>query len=429
MARNIGIAGLFALVCGSSATLVAAPAAASTGHIFHLAQVGTADRPLVVAASDRGIVFIGADNKVFRAFHHDRRARAGSAQSWFWIDDIDGDKRDEFVGAGSPSFVVDDNADPMWGITGGCDQFFVGDFTDSNATVEMFCRQGNKMQVWSFDGTKVFEWAGTGYSFGNCYADDYDSDRKMEVACDFTSKKKHMFFDPDAEPDSKFVEREGEAPESEMKQGVDEAGQAGRVNGSEPIETLGGDITVRQADGAVVIERNAAMVGTINLPGAIYSAVAADLNGDGKSELYLGGADNVFVVDSEGKLIATVASNPDRARREARVTVKSATANGLTVSDRDQVKAAVEKAAAPIQKCYSDNMGRDQFTRVGDMLFEVTVNKQGKAVEVVKRHSSLANRDLETCVGNAIKKIGFSAATADKGTVNLRLEFYFVDAL
>jgi hypothetical protein len=111
------------------------------------------------------------------------------------------------------------------------------------------------------------------------------------------------------------------------------------------------------------------------------------------------------------------------------VTVKSATANGLTVSDRDQVKATVEKGSAPIMKCYSDNMGRDQFTRVGDMLFEVTVNKQGKAVEAVKRHSSLANRDLETCVGNAIKKIGFSAATTDKGTVNLRLEFYFVDAL
>lgn len=303
--------------------LQAAPAMAANGRVFHLAQVGTSDRPLVVAASDRGIVFIGADNKVFRAFHHDRRARAGSPQSWFWIDDIDGDKRDEFVGAGAPSFVVDDNADPMWGISGGCDQFFVGDFTDSNSTIEMFCRQGNKMQVWSFDGTKVFEWAGSGYSFGACYADDYDSDRKMEVQCDFSNKKKHMFFDPDAEADSKFVERDGEASESEMKQGVDEAGQAGRVNGTEPIEALGGDLTVRQADGAVVIERNAAMVGTINLPGAIYSAVAADLNGDGKSELYLGGSDNVFVVDSEGKLISTIAANPDRARREARVTILS----------------------------------------------------------------------------------------------------------
>lgn len=429
MARFFGTAGLVALGLGGAAMLHAAPAMAANGRVFHLAQVGTSDRPLVVAASDRGVVFIGADNKVFRAFHHDRRARAGSPQSWFWIDDIDGDKRDEFVGAGAPSFVVDDNADPMWGISGGCDQFFVGDFTDSNSTIEMFCRQGNKMQVWSFDGTKVFEWAGSGYSFGACYADDYDSDRKMEVQCDFSNKKKHMFFDPDAEADSKFVERDGEASESEMKQGVDEEGQAGRVNGSEPIEALGGDLTVRQADGAVVVERNATMVGTINLPGAIYSAVAADLNGDGKSELYLGGSDNVFVVDSEGKLISTIAANPDRARREARVTIKSATANGLTVSDRDQVKATVEKASAPIQKCYSDNMGRDQFTRVGDMLFEVTVNKQGKAVEAVKRHSSLANRDLETCVGNAIKKIAFSAATADKGTVNLRLEFYFVDAL
>ena len=429
MRRFLGTAGAVALGLGVSTMLHAAPAAATNGRVFHLAQVGTEDRPMVVAATDRGIVFIGADNKVFRAFHHDRRARAGSAQSWFWIDDIDGDKRDEFVGAGAPSFVVDDNADPMWGITGGCDQFFVGDFTDSNSTVEMFCRQGNKMQVWSFDGTKVFEWAGTGYSFGACYADDYDSDRKMEVQCDFSNKKKHMFFDPDADADNKFVEREGEASESEMKQGVDEAGQAGRVSGAEPIEALGGDLTVRQADGAVVIERNAAMVGSINLPGAIYSAVAADLNGDGKSELYLGGTDQVFVVDAEGKLTATIAANPDRARREARVTVKSATANGLTVSDRDQVKAAIEKNAAPIQKCYSDNMGRDQFTRVGDMLFEVTVNKQGKAVEAVKRHSSLANRDLETCVGNAIKKMAFSPSTGEKGSVNLRLEFYFVDAL
>ena len=61
MRRFLGAAGAVALGLGVSTMLHAAPAAAANGRVFHLAQVGTEDRPMVVAATDRGIVFIGAD--------------------------------------------------------------------------------------------------------------------------------------------------------------------------------------------------------------------------------------------------------------------------------------------------------------------------------------------------------------------------------
>jgi hypothetical protein len=178
-----------------------------------------------------------------------------------------------------------------------------------------------------------------------------------------------------------------------------------------------------------VVTRGGGPFATFAITGGLYSAVAADLDKDGKTELYLGGTDAVYVVDADGKLAATITANPDRARRQARVTVTSATANGLQNSDRDAIRATVEGSLNTLNQCYGDRMGRDQYTRVGQMVFELAVNKQGTATDAARRHSDLANRDLETCISNALKRIKFTGATADRGTVSVRLTFDFADTL
>ena len=78
------------------------------------------------------------------------------------------------MGAGSPSFIIETNGDPLWGVLDGCNQYFVGDFIDDR-TWEIFCRGSRTMRVWSWDGQEYFSWSGSGYSIGDCYADDFDS--------------------------------------------------------------------------------------------------------------------------------------------------------------------------------------------------------------------------------------------------------------
>ena len=85
--------------------ILSGTALAADGHVTYLEAAGPGDRPMVLAGSDRGVVFVGADNEMFRAFHHSQSASDGVEQPYLWVEDIDADGRSEYVGAGSPSFV------------------------------------------------------------------------------------------------------------------------------------------------------------------------------------------------------------------------------------------------------------------------------------------------------------------------------------
>lgn len=404
-----------------------ASALAADGRVTYLEAAGSSDRPLVVAASDRGIVLIGADNAVFRAYHHQQVAPPGVTQAFLWVEDIDGDGRDEFVGAGLPSFVVDDNGDPIWGVLDGCDQYFVGDFIDDR-NHELLCIRGTTVQVWSYDGQEYFNWTGAGYSVSGCFGDDFDDDRKQEVACALTNGN-HLFFDvedwfndPTYEP-----EREGPAPEALNAGGVDRAPLAAVAAGEQALRVDGREVTLSFAGGSVQLAVGDAPV-TASIGGTgIYSAIAADLDRDGRSEIYIGGDDAVHVLRLDGTVLASIPANPSAMRRDARVTVRSATANGLENSDRDAVGAIVEQSRPSIVSCYANRMGADQFTRVGTMLWELTVNDSGRVSNVTKRHSGLRNGSLESCVQGVLESMRFSPATGGDGSVSLSLEFDFVD--
>lgn len=409
--------------------VTAAPAAAADGHVTYLEAAGSADRPLVVAGSDRGVVFIGPDHTVFRAYHHRQTALEGADQPFLWVEDIDGDDRKEVVGAGTPSFVVDDNADPMWGIAEGCDRYFVGDFID-DTNAEVLCIRGATVAVWAFDGQEYFNWTGRGYSISACFGDDFDSDRKLEVACNLTNGD-HLFFDieewfndPNYDPP-----RTGPAPDAITRGGVDYSAVGATARGEQPLRVGAREVTLGFAGGALQLTTDGATA-TAQIGGSgIYSAIAADLDRDGRREIYVGGDDAVHVLSSDGTLIATVAANPDRATRDARVNLRSATANGLENSDREAVGAVVSEGLSEIQTCYAQRMGSDQFTRVGTMLWELSVDDGGRVSSASKRHSSLRNGPLESCVQGALEDLRFSPAESGSGSVSVALEFDFVDRI
>ena len=407
---------------------VAGPAAAADGHVTYLEEVGSPDRPLVIAGSDRGVVFIGPDHAVFRGYHHQQNAPTDVDQPFLWVEDIDGDGRSEYVGAGMPSFVIDDNADPMWGVLEGCGQYFVADFVEDR-NVEILCLRGTSVQVWSYDGQEYFSWSGRGYNVSACYSDDFDDDRKVEVACNL-SNGDHLFFDiqdwfndPDYNPP-----RDGVAPEALNRGGVDYSAMTALASGERALDVNGQSVTLGFAGGAVQLNIDDAPAGTISVGGSgIYSAVAADLDRDGTVEIYVGGEDAVHILRVDGTRVATVAANPAQLTRDARVTLRSATANGLTDSDRDSVRAAIEGEIDSLVGCYSRRMGADQFTRVGTMLYELTVNESGRVTSASKRHSGIRNDSLESCVEGALEDIGFSGASEGTGSVSVSLEFDFVD--
>ena len=414
---------LASVALSATAVGLSSHAEAADGNVTYLSTMGPSDRPMVLAASDRGIVLIGQDNQVFRAFHHEQTAREGVSQPFLWVEDIDGDRQDEIVGAGSPSFVIESNGDPQWGVLDGCTQYFIGDFIDDRNT-EVFCRGANTMRVWSHDGQPWYEWSGRGYSIGDCYADDFDSDRKMEVACALTNGN-HLQFD--IEYDSP-EERDGAAPEVVNQGGINTRRVAQQASGERTVTMGAREVSLGFSGGAIQITDEGAPIASIAVTAsAIHSAISADLDNDGSAELYVGGVDEVYVINGEGALIATVPANPSAMRRDARVELGSATANGLENSDREAVSGVVTAAMDDLRQCYASRMGADQFTRVGRMLYQLSVDGSGRVSDSRKLHSDLASDALERCVVDELEDLRFSPATEGSGTVSVTLQFDFVD--
>jgi hypothetical protein len=263
----------------------------------------------------------------------------------------------------------------------------------------------------------------------SCAGDDFDDDRKMEVACNLTNGN-HLFFDiedwfndPEYDPP-----RDGLAPEALNTRGVDRGAMAALAAGEREISVGGRSVTLGFAGGAIQLNVDGASGGTVQVGGSgIYSAAAADLDNDGTWEIYVGGDDAVHILRLDGTLVSSVAANPNATTRDPRVTVRSATAIGLENSERDAVRAVIEGGIGAFVSCYSRRMGADQFTRVGSMLYELTIDDGGDVNSASKRHSGIRSDSLESCVEDAFEGLEFSPATDGSGSVSVTLDFDFVD--
>ncbi|MCA9564828.1 MAG: AgmX/PglI C-terminal domain-containing protein [Myxococcales bacterium] len=415
------------LFSGLVLTTLLVSSSASAQEVVHLTFDNDGAQPVVMAASSRGLVFIGADFAPFRAFR--ARANEGAAAGFIQVEDIDGDREDEYVFAGDPSFVLDSGAAPLFGLLSGCDNFYAGNILEDD-NWELFCRNGNTISVWFYDGQFLWDYTVSGQRIGECAGQDVDSDQRLEFGC--TIDGNWVLIDlENAEPfqdvDDNPVEELGPSAEAQW---ADQA--AGILDGSTSVdldgdgsrnETLsfsGGTLTLSGAGGE--------MLGSATLPAStLYSALVADLNGDGAPEVFLGGDGSVFVVSNSGELVATIPADPNDLSREGRVQIQSANANGLADSSEEATREALGGQMSTIERCYRNRMGDDQFVRVGDMLYELSVGSSGRVDNVRRIHSSVANEPLEECVQGALEDVRFSAAEGGSGSVTVRLSFDFVD--
>lgn len=414
------LAGLAVLALTSTA--IAAP----DGAIVVLEFQDTRERKVVMGASDQGVVFVGEDLGNFRAF----RSRGLSGRDFLWVADIDGDRENEYAFGGDPSFVLDQGGDPLFGILGGCDDFYVGDMVD-DSNVEVFCRKGNTLSTWFYDGQFLWEYSQTGRRISGCNADDVDSDEQLEFACS-TNDGVVLLIDLGNE------ETVQEVPEDPTE-----------TQASDPFERYAADATaifqgnttfdidgdgdrddkLMFNDGSLtMLDGSGASLGSVDLPESeLFSATVGDLNGDGTPEVFVGGVGKIYVISASGELQATVEARPRSLDRDGRVTIASAHANGLEESDDSAVQAVVEGGMTAIRRCYTRRMGNDQFVRVGNMMFELTIDGRGRVSNAQKIHSSIRNDELESCVSGALDDLRFSSPSNGSGSVSVRLAFDFVD--
>ena len=418
------------LAVASLLLVQAAAGAQPAGAIVSLHYQQTGESRTVVAASSRGLVVIGADLGNFRAFPSSAQSQDGGARPFYWVADIDNDREDEYVFGGDPSFVLDGGGDPLFGALQGCDDFYAGNIIDDEV-FELFCRRRNTLTVWNYDGQFLWEYSVSGLRLSRCEADDVDSDERLEFACGAGSSGWLLVDIANDEPVQEVPDNPAEVSHADPYERYARQTQAalsgettfdidGDGNPSETLLWNGGALTLRDGSGT--------SLGSAAIPESeIYSVEVADLNADGTPEVFVGGVEMIYVISPTGEVLSRVQGNPNALERDSRVTIESVTANGLEDSSAETARAAVEAGLSGVQRCYDRQMGSDPFIRVGSMFYELGVDGQGRISRAQRIHSSVANRDLESCIEEGLQNMRFSSAAQGSGTVSVRLGFDFVD--
>ena len=416
-----------------AAAIIAVPvltSAAPNGAVVVLEFQDTGERKVVMGGSNLGIVFLGEDLGSFRAFRSEAISQDDGGRPFIWVQDIDGDRQNEFIFAGNPSFVLDQGGDPLFGMLEGCNDFFVGDILDDN-NYEVFCRSRNSMSAWFYDGQFLWEYSVTGRRLGACSADDVDQDEKLEFAC---STSDGLWLLVDLGNEETVQEVPDNPTESTLRDPYPawEAEAQAIFSGETTFDIDGDgdrdDKLMWAGDTLTLLDGSGAILGATTISESeLYSAAVGDLNGDGTPEVFVGGVGKIHVVSATGELLGSVEARPRSLERDARVTVQAANANGLEDSSEETTRSAVDAGMSAVTRCYSRRMGSDQFVRVGAMFYELRVDGRGHVSNSNRIHSSVRNTELESCVEDALEDLRFSAATGDSGTVTVRLAFDFVD--
>lgn len=403
--------------------------AAPTGAIVQLLFQDTGERSIVYAVSDRGVVVIGEDLGPFRAFRSEAISQSDAPRPFVWFEDIDGDRPLELVFGGDPSFALDEGADPYFGILDGCEDFSMGNlFEDQNA--EIFCRRRSIITIWNYDGQFIWEYSLTGGRIGACTGSDVDGDEQLEFACEMGSDWILVDLGNDSPVQDVMADPVEFPPGDPFEQFAAEAEAA--LTGGRTFD-LDGDHSADETllwngTALTLLDASGATMGSAEIPESeLYSVEVGDINSDGSPEVFVGGVDRIYIVSQTGELLAEVEGNPNRLEREPRVSINSASSNGLEDSSSETTRAAVEDGLGAVERCYTREMGSDQFIRVGSIFYELQVNDSGHVSSSQRIHSSVNNEDLDSCVEGALEDLRFSPATASSGTVSVRLSFDFVD--
>ena len=410
--------------------LSTAVSAQSKAAVTELHAFDSDDGKMLVAISENGVTFVsGKEGKTFRAFKTSRTQMKGATTDWIVVRDVDANGTTDIVGAGKPAFIVQSDGAPIYSLPRGCGQFHLGDFAADNAA-DILCRDGNTMQVLTYNGQKLWDYKVAGLKLGVCQFGDLNGDLKDDIECEVLKKGTYLRIGGDGSELGRGFDSAQLEPAEDDNPG-NAAAMANLLKGKETFD-LDGDGTAEEwikADGTAIVvssKSNPKGIGRHEF-GKAYSALVDDIDGDNKNEIVVGGEGRVLIIDHEGKLVADIVTDPSKLKRQTDVRVTQVNANALKDSDAAVAQGALEQGLGKYTACYAGNVKKNPFTRVGRGIYSLSVDPKGGVSKVERLHSDLQDKKVDGCIQKSLKGIKFSPGTAPDASVTVTLQFGFLD--
>jgi len=330
----------------------------------------------VMVHDKSGIIFLGKDAQVYRAFSWN--APRGAETFDLLVTDLDRDGKPNIIGAGKPTFVLNHDGDPMWYLDKGCDQVIVQDIA-ADPKLDVMCLLGTELSIYTHDGQLIWR-AKLTQRLEECKAADINGDLKADIECKIRGTKKYTRFDG---ANGQVLAASTDAPEIE-----------------ETVYTR--TVPVEATEEGTMLKK--------------------DLTGDGKQETITVSAKEITVSGEAGA--KKFSTNAKSYKRSPVAELKSVMANGF--EDTNAAQKVVNDLNDKLASCYAAQVRRNQFAGQGDVLMEVKVDDKGKATNVNLLHSGLADASVAKCATGLLEKAKYPASTGS-GSINIRMFYTFKD--
>ncbi len=408
----------------------ATSASATEGRLY---DWSSSEAPVLVE-NEHGLIFLGKDREPWRAYHWDRAE--GDEHDGSYIVDMDNDGKHEMIGAGDPTFKLEQDSHPEWSLEKGCDQVIVADF-GAGKSLDLMCQRGSHVAIYTHDQQKIWS-ADMGVTMDWCRAGDINGDLQADLECKYRGRESFIRIDSEGEILAQGTE-ETEIPEDAVD--LDEAQPVGAeiLEGEREFD-LNGDGTAEEsllADGEAVVLQSRSKdkaVARIELDGKPASAIVKNLDGEGTPEIVILTDSSIVVADGSGEKLGTYSANAREYERYPVANLDNVYARDF--SDTEKAQQTVRDAQSDLAGCYERRVRGTLVVSTGQVIWKVYVDENGEVSGTEQMHSDLGDETVESCALDVLKGLDYPAAkkaedseeeSSNRATVNVTLKFTFAD--
>jgi hypothetical protein len=381
----------------------------------------------VLVTTNGDLIFIDNEGMATRAYDWKAQSR-GERDKALYLVDMDNDDSPEIVGSGTPTFVLNQDANAVWAHKDGCDQAIVADFV-ADDQLDIMCNNGRELKVYTYDGQ--FVWSlGLNRRIEQCRAGDWNGDLKADLECAYRGSSQLARVDAEG----KLIN--GEASEHEIPEeanDLDEVQPAGKamIEGKEFFD-LDGD---GNADEKLTADGDAIVVGSkakskalarIELGGEALGAVVKKM-GEAGTHAFVITDGKIVVIGPDAEKKAEYSTDASDYERSPLAELKSVYANNFGEGNNKKAQDAVTAVQDKLSECYGSRVRRNPFAGTGKMLLQVSVDDKGSVSGVNKVHADITDDDILNCAKRALQRADYPKAEGGNGSINVNINYTFVD--